>query len=192
MDCVQSLPAGYRQIFSVDLQQDKKLSLLVNLFSLALAVPVAILGLVLVPFSRLFEGSTPQGLLLKLLTLMLGTVGYIILHELTHAAAMRAYGAGKLRFGFTGLYAYAGSEGDYFGKRAYLVIALAPLVVWGLIFALICALVPGDWFWIFWMLQFMNISGAAGDIYVALRIGRLPPDLLVRDTGLAMTGYSAM
>ena len=42
-----------------------------------------------------------------------------------------------------------------------------------------------------WILQIANVSGAAGDVYVTLRLLRLPRDLLVRDTGVAMTVYSA-
>ena len=42
-----------------------------------------------------------------------------------------------------------------------------------------------------WILQIANVSGAAGDVFVTLRLLRLPRDLLVRDTGVAMTVYSA-
>ena len=60
---------------------------------------------------------------------IVGYIAYIILHGLTHGAAMQLLGGIKVQFGFTGLYAYAGSESDYFGKIAYRIIALAPLTV---------------------------------------------------------------
>ena len=109
----------------------------------------------------------------------------------SHAAVMRAFGAKKLRFGFTGLYAYAGSEEDYFAKRPYRQIALAPLVVWTLVFAVLAFLVPRVWFWVVWFWQIMNVSGAAGDVYVTLKLLRRPRDILVKDSGVAMTVYSA-
>jgi hypothetical protein len=103
---------------------------------------------------------------------------------------MRGFGGGTVRFGFTGMYAYAGSETDYFDRFAYRIIALAPLAVWGVIFAVLMAVLPRDWFWTAAFLQLGNISGAAGDIYVACRLQTVPRDTLVRDTGVAMWMYS--
>ena len=40
---------------------------------------------------------------------------------------MKYYGSTKVRFGFTGLYAWAGSGKDWFRKGAYLAVALAPV-----------------------------------------------------------------
>ena len=52
-------------------------------------------------------------------------------------------------------------------------------------------LVPQDWFWVIWFWQIMNVSGAAGDVYVTVKLLRQPQDILVKDTGVAMTVYSA-
>ena len=192
MHCTQTLPENYRELLSIDLQKDKKTALLVNMAAAGAMVVLALIGLLLVPFRTLLDFSQGFGLyFLRLGVLLAGMFAYIVLHELTHAAVMKAYGAKKLRFGFTGMYAYAGSEADYFAKRPYRHIALAPLVLWALIFGLLSALVPQEWFWVVWILQIANVSGAAGDVYVTLRLLRLPRDLLVRDTGVAMTVYSA-
>ena len=91
--------------------------------------------------------------------------------------------------GFTGLYAYAGSEA-YFNKRSYLVIALAPIVVWGVVLLILNFLVPTSWFWCVYFIQVCNVSGAAGDLYVSCKFSRLPADILIRDTGVSMTVYS--
>ena len=192
MHCTQTLPENFRELLSIDLQKDKKTALLVNMAAVGAMVVLALIGLLLVPFRTLLDFSQGFGLyFLRLGVLLAGMFAYIVLHELTHAAVMKAYGAKKLRFGFTGMYAYAGSEADYFAKRPYRHIALAPLVLWALIFGLLSALVPQEWFWVVWILQIANVSGAAGDVYVTLRLLRLPRDLLVRDTGVAMTVYSA-
>ena len=192
MHCTQTLPENYRELLSIDLQKDKKTALLVNMAAVGAMVVLVLIGLLLVPFRTLLDFSQGFGLyFLRLGVLLAGMFAYIVLHELTHAAVMKAYGAKKLRFGFTGMYAYAGSEADYFAKRPYRHIALAPLVLWALIFGLLSALVPQEWFWVVWILQIANVSGAAGDVYVTLRLLRLPRDILVRDTGVAMTVYSA-
>jgi hypothetical protein len=39
-------------------------------------------------------------------------------------------------------------------------------------------------------LQTINISGAAGDLFVTFKMFGYPKDILVTDTGLSMTVYS--
>ena len=117
------------------------------------------------------------------------SAAYIVLHELTHAVVMKAVGGGKVNFGFTGLYAFAGSREDYFDKTAYRCIALAPLVLWGIVFAAATVFVPRSWFWVVWFLQAGNIGGAAGDVYVTVKLWNKPASILVMDTGVDMTVF---
>ncbi|MBR2907982.1 MAG: DUF3267 domain-containing protein [Clostridia bacterium] len=191
MHSVTALPDRYREIFSVDLQKDKKKAILVNslgvLIMLAMGIPMSFF----VPFSTLF--SMDEGLLAYFIrwgVLMVALVGYVVLHELTHALIMRIFGAVKVRFGFTGLYAFAGSEQDYFAKGAYILIALAPLVLLGVVILIVNFFVPTSWFWVVYMIQIMNVSGASGDLYVAVKFLGMPKDILVKDTGVSMTVYS--
>ena len=86
-------------------------------------------------------------------------------------------------------YAYAGSYA-YFSRLAYFVIALAPVVIWGIVFALLLPRLPSAWRWTAWLWQLINISGAAGDFYCAFRIVQAPAGTLVQDTGTDMTFYS--
>ena len=103
---------------------------------------------------------------------------YLILHELVHGIAMKLCGTKKVKYGFTGMYAFAGSE-DYYDKKAYSFIALAPVVLWGIVLAVINPFVPVEWFWIVYLIQIMNVSGAAGDLFVTVTFSRLPQDILV-------------
>ena len=122
--------------------------------------------------------------------LMAAIVVYMVLHELVHGITMKMCGTKKIKYGFTGVYAFAGSN-DYYDKRSYIVIALAPIVVWGVVLLVLNLLVPVQWFWIVYWVQVSNISGAAGDLYVTYRFSRLPQDILVQDYGVGMTVYSA-
>ena len=192
MYCTQTLPEGYRLILRIDLQEDKKLMLRVNATALGLMLAVFLLGLPLAPAGGRLADLLREGVSLGAMAVFLaGTFAYVILHELTHAAVMKLCGAKKLRFGFTGVYAFAGSEEDYFSKRAHRIIALAPVLCWGFLFALLCVLLPPGCFWLIWLWQVMNVSGSAGDLFISLRLLREPEDLLVRDTGVNMTVYSA-
>lgn len=191
-NCTRELPEGYREILSIDLQKDRKTALLVNGLTLIPTVILAIIGLAVTPIRSLFDMSRGFGPYFLRFGIMFGGLFlYIVLHELTHAAVMKAYGAKRLRFGFTGLYAFAGSEEDFFAKRPYRQIALAPLAVWTLVFGVLAFLVARDWFWVVWFWQIMNVSGAAGDVYVTMTLLHAPRDILVKDTGVSMTVYSA-
>ena len=188
-----SLPAGYRLYDHVNLQQDKKTSLAVNIAAAVLMIALFVLGhFAFVPLSAMFDvDALGMGTyLLHFAVLLLGYFAYIILHELTHAAVMKLFGGTRLRFGFTGLYAYAGSEVDYFDKLSYLCVALAPLTVWGVIFTVLLIFTPAEWFWVVYFWQVGNIAGAAGDVYVTCRFIRAPKDILVMDTGVEMSVYS--
>lgn len=190
MKAYESLPEGYEEICSIDLQKNKKTAVFVNVFALAICLVLAVPMHFFVPITSLF--SFEMGLLhyiLRFAVLMVGLVVYMILHELVHGLAMRLCGTKKIKYGFTGLYAFAGST-DFYAKAPYIFIALAPVVLWGIVLAVVTPLVPTEWFWVVYLIQIQNISGAAGDIYVTAKFSRLPKDILVSDCGVGMTVYS--
>ncbi|MBR3954306.1 MAG: DUF3267 domain-containing protein [Clostridia bacterium] len=187
MNAVNVLPEGYKEFYSLDLQKDKKKALLVNGIALAISVIMVIPMHFVVPITTLFDIS--KGYIFKMLTLVLLLVVYMILHELVHGVAMKLCGTKKVKYGFTGLYAFAGSE-DFYPKKPYIFIALAPVVLWGIVLAVVNILVPTEWFWIIYILQIMNLSGAAGDFFVTIKFSQFPDDILVKDHGVGMVVYS--
>ena len=189
MKAMKALPENYKKILVIDLKKNKKLSFLVNFIAIVIAVVMIIPAHFIVPISVLFDME--QGLgnyALRFGVLAVSAVAYIILHELVHGIAMKICGTQKVKSGFTGLYAFAGSE-DYYDKRSYIFIALAPVVLWGVLLAVLTVVVPDEWFWIAYFIQITNISGAAGDFYVTAKFSKLSPDILIRDYGLGMTVY---
>lgn len=188
MNTVATLPTGYREWMKIDLQTNKKEMLLVNGMALVICVLLVIAGARAVPLSRLFAMGSLLRYFIRFAVLMVGIVAYILLHELVHGIFMRGFSGIRPTYGFTGLYAYAGSTA-YFDKKRYLIVALAPVVIWGGVLAAVTAAVPEDWFWVFYWIQIANLSGAAGDLYVTWRLCRLPADILVNDTGVSMTVY---
>ncbi len=184
MNSYIDLPYGYEEILSVDLQKDKKLAGIVNGIAIILMVILFIIGNAIVPFGEFYKmglGAT--------IAMFIGLIAYIILHELVHGIFMYGYSKVKPTYGFTGLYAYAGSK-CYFNKKSYIVIALAPIVVWGIVLLILNLIFQETWFWVIYFIQIMNISGAGGDLYVTYRFSKLPKDILINDTGVAMTIYS--
>lgn len=192
MKTVQELPEGYREVCSIDLQKNKKDAMIVNVLSAALAVVMFVLMDKRTPFLAWIFGMMDEGRTLQgSLAIVIGTVVYVIMHEFTHGAAMKALGGRQVKYGFTGMYAYAGSSEDYFPKKQYICIALAPVVLWGIVFAVLQLLLPPQWRWAAWIMQILNVGGAAGDLYVSAKTARMSGTILVMDTGINMTVFDA-
>ena len=190
MRSFSKLPDGFVEIYSIDLKKNKKAALLVNALAIIIGVALAIIGHFIVPITTLF--SMDSGItmyMLRYLVLVVSLILYIILHELVHGIAMKICGTKKVKYGFTGLYAFAGSN-DYYDKISYIFIALAPIVVWGIILAVINIFVPAEWFWIVYFIQLSNLSGAAGDLYVTVKFSKMPRDILIFDYGVGMKVFS--
>lgn len=191
MKAVKELPVGYKEIFSVNLQKDKKIATIINVGAILIAVLMAVPMNFYIPISTLFDFT--QGVknyYARFIVLMVSMIAYLILHEAVHGVAMKICGTKKVRYGFTGLYAYAGSD-DFYDKKSYIFIALAPVVLWGIVLAVVNCFVSQNWFWVVYLIQISNISGAAGDIYVTAKFSKMPDDILVTDCGVGMTVYSA-
>lgn len=190
MKAVGNLPDGYCEIYAIDLQKDKKMAAIVNLIAVIIGVLMAVPMHFVVPIFSLF--SMEAGMLnymLRFVALLVFMVLYMVLHELIHGMAMKLCGTKKVKYGFTGLYAFAGST-DFYGKKAYIFIALAPVVLLGIVLAVMNPFVSTEWFWVVYLIQIMNLSGAAGDLFVTVKFSRLPGDILIQDYGVGMKVYS--
>lgn len=186
MKAIGVLPEDYGEIYSLNLQKDKRAAIIVNLLALAIAAVMAVSMNFFVPVTSFFDMS--GGIVryfLRLAALIVLMVLYMVLHELVHGIAMKLCGTKRVKYGFTGLYAFAGSE-DYYDKKSYIFIALAPIVLLGTVLAAVNFFVPTEWFWIVYMIQLINISGAAGDLFAAVKFSRMPKNILIQDSGVSM------
>lgn len=186
MKAIGVLPEDYGEIYLLNLQKDKRTAIIVNLLALAIAAVMAVSMNFFVPVTSVFDMS--GGIVryfLRLAALIVLMVLYMVLHELVHGIAMKLCGTKRVKYGFTGLYAFAGSE-DYYDKKSYIFIALAPIVLWGTVLAAVNFFVPTEWFWIVYMIQLINISGAAGDLFAAVKFSRMPKNILIQDSGVSM------
>ena len=189
MHVIQELPEGYEEKLKIDLQNDKKTMLIINISANVAMVLMLVLMHFIVPFTSYIdlEGSLLI-YFLKIFLILAAYGAYLILHEATHGIVMKLFGAKEVKFGFTGLYAYAGSSADYFDKLSYYCVALAPLTVWSIILFVICLIVPGSWVWLPYFVQAGNIAGSFGDLYVFARLLKMK-DIFVRDTGVNMSVF---
>lgn len=122
------------------------------------------------------------------LWLLLNVVGYFLIlpiHELLHGVTITLWG-GKPYYGTKlPLALFCSAKDQLFPRNYYFVISLAPLVVItlaGIIFTLLApTLAPYTL-----LATAGNISGAAGDLFVARRLRSVPASVLVEDQE---TGY---
>lgn len=127
MKSTWTLPEGYGQKYLIDLKDNKKQFWIVNGLSIAI-----MLALVALFFQLLWYGFLElhfEGLPIQALVMAVGMLAYIPLHELVHGVCIRRFSGKRAKYGFTLVYAYAGSD-CYFNKRDYLIIAAAPVVFW--------------------------------------------------------------
>lgn len=190
MKSVEKLPEGYNELFTLDLQKDKKKSIVINGIAIVILLLMGGVAALYVPLSDISvsDGSFLQTTV-EIAIVSICIMLYVILHELVHGVAMKMCGTKKVKYGFSGMYAFAGSD-DYYYKKPYIFIALAPVVLLGIVLAVLNFILPSALFWHVFIIQIVNISGAAGDIYVTFKFMSLPDDILVKDYGTKMTVYS--
>lgn len=184
------LPDGYRELKSVNMQKDKKLAVFVNVLALVIAVLLFLIGNKLVYVLDHFASGDMNSALFRMVFLLVSVVLYLFAHELIHGIFIKKYSGKKAKYGFTGLYAYAGSDA-FFNKRQYGIIALAPVAFFGALCLALNLFLPSEFFWPVYFIQIINLSGAAGDFYITWLAGRMPADVLIRDEGVSMTMFSA-
>jgi len=106
------------------------------------------------------------------------------LHELCHGLAFQAFGA-RPRYGINlrKAVAYARADQYYLPRNAYLVVALAPLVVISILTVILMGVTGGGLRFIIGLMGAANAGGATGDLWFTLVCLRYPKHLLVRDFG---------
>lgn len=183
----RTLPAGYRPREVMDFVRSRRQMKIVCFGALAATLVMAALGLILRPVAPSWRFLCEKPWAWAALAGML--IAYIPLHELTHGALMRLLSGVRPKYGFSLCYAYAGST-VWFDRRSHAVIALAPLILWGAVLAVLERTLPDAWFWLIYLVQISNVSGSAGDVYCVIHLRRLPRDILIQDTGTRMRVYA--
>ncbi|HHU56419.1 MAG TPA: DUF3267 domain-containing protein [Acholeplasmataceae bacterium] len=178
------IPLGYKYLKTIDLLKDKKAAIIINVLSIIITIILIVIGAII---SFYIVDEFQVGL--KDVLLFIGAIViYIILHEAVHGIWFRIFSGRWGNFGYKGIYFYAGSKAFY-TKREYIIIGLAPIILFGIIFLLLNIFLPPKYFIFFYLLQVLNISGGAGDLYVAYLMKKLPRGAVFRDHGIRIEIY---
>ena len=114
MKAYQSLPKGYKERLQVNLQSDKRTAAKINAGGAITMAAILVIGHFIVSVREFFNVDSLSRYFIRLGVVLVGYIVYMVLHELTHGVVMKAVGGRSVEFGFTGMYAFAGSHEDYF------------------------------------------------------------------------------
>ncbi|MDD4081279.1 MAG: DUF3267 domain-containing protein [Eubacteriales bacterium] len=172
-----NLPAGYQTHGTLDLKEDKKANLAIQLiFALIVLVMVGLAVWLRFPT----RGAWSTGMVILVTVLM--ALAYIVVHELTHGVVMQAFSGVRTVYSFRFPFAATGSTA-YFNKASFVIIALVPAVLWGIVLIALLLLLPPDFFLSVYILIGLNFAGAAGDYVQVYVTAKLPRMALIQDDG---------
>ncbi len=188
-----ALPEGYHSIGTLDLTENLRALLYMNVAGAVLLVAFCYVLFRLVlwirPGALALDIRGLSGTLGILLAVVVIYAAVIVLHEGAHGIFLAWFARTRPVFAFRGYYAYAAVPGWYFPHSEYMVVSLAPLVLLSALGVTALAFVPPGWLLAVISFIAFNGSGAVGDLAVFFWLLRQPSTCLVHDTGKAVTLY---
>ena len=180
---------GYKEGTRIDLVKNKKEALLVNIYGIIIMVVMAVFIPLLI-MGGIIEFNLETTFPLFFIVLLISLILYIPLHEIVHGIVLKKYTDEKLSFGWKLVYAYCGSKEAVVDRKEYYAVALAPLLVFSVVFISLMVLNPSLSF-VWYVMEIMNVSGSVGDIYVSIKLRKEKSrDILITDSGTDMSFWS--
>ena len=180
---------GYKECTKIDLVKNKKEALLVNIYGIIIMVVMAVFIPLLI-MGGIIEFNLETTFPLFFIVLLISLILYIPLHEIVHGIVLKNYTDEKLSFGWKLVYAYCGSKEAVVDRKEYYAVALAPLLVFSVVFISLMVLNPSISL-VWYVMEIMNVSGSVGDIYVSIKLRKEKSrDILITDSGTDMSFWS--
>lgn len=174
-----------KKLYSIDIENDRKLRFYVNLAATFTGVVMLFIGCKIVPFKELYNVAGLSKFILRTLTLITFMAASLAFHELIHIVAVKLMTGQSAETGFDRIYPYVGSRQEV-DKIKYVVISLAPVVIIGVVLIALLFVVPKGQFWIIYITLMMHVAGSIGDIYCAIRIISEKKGIKIKDNGKAV------
>jgi hypothetical protein len=196
MPVTRTLPANYQKIGTLDVSQNERLLLQLNLVGLLI---MGIAGWLIFRFAAWLRPSdlavalnrlqarTPLAAAVLIAAVVILFIFHIIVHEAIHGVFFWLFTRSRPRFAFRWAYAYAAAPEWYIPRNPFFITTLSPFVLITLAGLLLIALAPPAWVLPTWFVVSMNAGGAVGDLAVGGWLLRLPPTCLAQDRGDAVT-----
>lgn len=178
-----TLPADYKAVRKVNLAKDKNIYLIIQLCFIF--ITVVLIGFAFWADLPLSNSMNP---LFSFLTTIFMALVYMSLHELTHAFFINIFSGRRPSFRIRFPFLSVGSK-TYFNRKSFIIIALAPVLIWGITLTILLFIVPLQVFLSFYILLIINFAGSAGDYIQAYIAFKSPMESLLQDNGKETTLY---
>jgi len=181
-------PEGYREAGKLDIDNDPKQSVKINMTSLMLMLPFAVVLLIM----YVNGGAVSFDMDITHWVLMFGILAAaIIVHELLHGLMFILLSPDhKAKMGVHMMMPYAGNPGAFLSRGRYAAVKLLPAVIVTAAFALSLTRLTGTAFYVSYMAMALHLGSATGDFIAVKMLFALKPDALASDDGIVVRFYS--
>ena len=190
MKNTNELPEGYKEFYKIDLQNDKKTNVFIQVAGVLIMLLMGTIGSIFIPLTKFldYHDGLKYGFI-KLAIIAVGALLCILISLLLQSIFIGWFIKTKIQYGYTGTYAYA--KGDaYFNKKSYTIISLAPMIIIGIVLLIFNFIVGTAYFWWVYFFHIVNIAAPFDRMYVVYKLSKFPKDILIKDDGASMTVYS--
>ena len=147
-----------------------------NVFMIGNFIFFVLIGIVFIILNNSVENNT-----IKSQWFLLGCILYIILHEITHLIFMKIFSKEKINISIKFPTISVGSNAKY-SKKQFSIIALAPVIILGIILTLLILFSSKDYTFLWSILLTLNFAGSGGDFLQFLKISKYPTNTYFQDT----------
>ena len=147
-----------------------------NVFMIGNFIFFILIGIVFIILNNSVENNT-----IKSQWFLLGCILHIILHEITHLIFMKIFSKEKINISIKFPTISVGSNAKY-SKKQFSIIALAPVIILGIILILLILFSSKDYTFLWSILLTLNFAGSGGDFLQFLKISKYPTNTYFQDT----------
>lgn len=189
MSAQKCKPEDFNDKETLDLRADKKLRLSINGAALAAAAVLTLLGCLYVPVTRFFDAAGAWRLLLRFALLLVCMGVYFFLNEyirrfmIEKVTGKAAQAVRKKPCVFT-------APARCLTVKEYLEVSFAPVLALGALLLLLTLIFPAKLFWQVYIIQMINLAGAAGEVYIAYKLIKMKKDARIEDDVTSITIWS--
>lgn len=189
MYCYKEKPEAFKTEYVIDPEGDKKLRLYLSLGAVGLAAVLVGIGCIFVPITKLYDvGGVGRFILRAVLIIVMAAVYYCV-HELVHSYVLKRLTGITAKIVFEKFHARCVSD-TVFTLKGYLIYCFAPVVIIGVVLLILNIVLPDKFFWQVYIIQIINIAGAAGEFYAAYMLIKEKKELAVLDDGEKLTYWT--
>ena len=189
MSAKKRKPEGFKNKKTIDLKADKKLWLSINGAALAAAAALVLLGCLYEPVTRFFDAAGAWRLLLRFALLLVGMGVYFFLNEYIRRFMIEKV-TGKAALVVREKPCVFTAPARCLTVKEYLKISFAPVLALGALLLLLMLILPAKLFWQVYIMQIINLAGAAGDVYTAYMLLKMKKDVQIEDDVTSITIWS--